>query len=171
MSEQDDGAAGEMGFEIVEDLINTTGWVLLDDDEDWYNENTNKQPPRRRQGGHALWLPSSNWSLELGERRRNWFRHRHLAGFDLGTAMADLAGLAMTWLKGGALEVILRRLAEFQERAQSLKRKVKGAMVYPVVVVTVAVGILTFIMIKIVPSFQKIFEDFDTELPADDHRC
>ena len=36
---------------------------------------------------------------------------------------------------GGALEVILRRLAEFQERAESLKRKVKGAMVYPIVVV------------------------------------
>ncbi len=52
---------------------------------------------------------------------------------------------------GGALEVILKRLAEFQERAQSLKRKVKGAMVYPVVVVSVAVGILVFIMIKIVP--------------------
>jgi type IV pilus assembly protein PilC len=67
---------------------------------------------------------------------------------------------------GGALEVILRRLAEFQERAESLKRKVKGAMVYPVVVVSVAVGILTFIMIKIVPAFQKIFEDFKTNLPV-----
>ncbi len=53
---------------------------------------------------------------------------------------------------GGALEVILQRLADFQERAESLKRKVKGAMIYPVVVVTVAVGILTFIMIKIVPG-------------------
>ncbi len=67
---------------------------------------------------------------------------------------------------GGALEVILRRLAEFQERAESLKRKVKGAMIYPIVVVTVAVGILTFIMIKIVPAFQKIFDDFKTDLPA-----
>ncbi|MGH7137525.1 MAG: type II secretion system F family protein, partial [Pirellulales bacterium] len=67
---------------------------------------------------------------------------------------------------GGALEVILRRLAEFQEKAQSLKRKVKGAMVYPVVVVLVAVGILTFIMIKIVPAFIKIFDDFDADLPA-----
>ncbi len=66
---------------------------------------------------------------------------------------------------GGALEVILRRLAEFQERSQSLKRKVKGAMVYPVVVVMVAVGILTFIMIKIVPAFVKIFKDFEQELP------
>src|SRR5215475_11629988 len=67
---------------------------------------------------------------------------------------------------GGALEVILRRLAEFQERSESLKRKVKGAMVYPIVVVMVAVGILVFIMIKIVPAFQKIFQDFKTELPA-----
>jgi type IV pilus assembly protein PilC len=67
---------------------------------------------------------------------------------------------------GGALEVILRRLSEFMERAQSLKRKVKGAMVYPIVVVSVAVGILTFIMLKIVPQFKKIFDDFGTELPA-----
>jgi type IV pilus assembly protein PilC len=66
---------------------------------------------------------------------------------------------------GGVLEVILRRLAEFMERSQSLKRKVKGALVYPIVVVTVAVGILTFIMLKIVPQFKKMFEDFGSELP------
>jgi type IV pilus assembly protein PilC len=67
---------------------------------------------------------------------------------------------------GGALEVILRRLAEFQEKSQSLKRKVKGAMVYPIVVVCVAIGILVFIMYKIVPAFVKIFDDFDATLPA-----
>ncbi len=67
---------------------------------------------------------------------------------------------------GGALELILQRLADFQERAQSLKRKIKGAMIYPIVVISVAVGILTFIMIKIVPSFVTIFEDFEVELPA-----
>ncbi len=67
---------------------------------------------------------------------------------------------------GGALEVILKRLAEFQERAEALRRKVKGAMVYPVTVVSFAVGILVFIMLKIVPSFQKIFADFGTSLPA-----
>jgi type IV pilus assembly protein PilC len=67
---------------------------------------------------------------------------------------------------GGALEVILKRLAEFQERAQSLKRKVRGAMIYPVFVVTFAVGILVFIMLKIVPQFEKIFKDFGTKLPA-----
>ncbi len=67
---------------------------------------------------------------------------------------------------GGALEIILQRLAEFQERSQTLKRKIKGAMVYPAVVISVAVGILTFIMISIVPAFVKIFEDFDTTLPT-----
>ena len=66
---------------------------------------------------------------------------------------------------GGALEVILRRLADFQERSQALRRKVKGAMIYPVVVVMVAVGILTFIMIRIVPTFVTIFEDFEVALP------
>jgi len=67
---------------------------------------------------------------------------------------------------GGALEVILKRLAEFQERDQALRRKVKGALVYPITVVLFACGILAFIMIKIVPQFIKIFQDFGTELPA-----
>jgi type IV pilus assembly protein PilC len=67
---------------------------------------------------------------------------------------------------GGALEIILQRLAEFQERSESLKRKVKGALVYPLTVVTFACGILVFIMMKIVPSFQKIFKDFGTDLPV-----
>lgn len=67
---------------------------------------------------------------------------------------------------GGALEIILKRLAEFQERAEALRRKVKGAMVYPVTVVAFACLILVFIMIKIVPSFEKIFKDFGTALPG-----
>src|SRR5256886_2328931 len=61
---------------------------------------------------------------------------------------------------GGALEIILRRLAEFKEKAQSLARRIKGAMVYPCVVIFVAVAILSFIMIFIIPKFEKIFEDF-----------
>jgi type IV pilus assembly protein PilC len=67
---------------------------------------------------------------------------------------------------GGALETILQRLAEFKERSESLKRKVKSALIYPIAVVSFAVGILVFIMLKIVPAFQKIFEDFGAELPA-----
>lgn len=67
---------------------------------------------------------------------------------------------------GGALEIILQRLAEFKERAQSLKRKVQGAMIYPCAVIFVATLIVGFIMYWIVPKFKKIFEDFGTELPA-----
>jgi type IV pilus assembly protein PilC len=66
---------------------------------------------------------------------------------------------------GGALEIILKRLAEFQERSQSLKRKIRGAMIYPIFVVVFAVTILVFIMLSIVPQFQKIFKDFQTKLP------
>src|SRR5437879_6640801 len=66
---------------------------------------------------------------------------------------------------GGALEIILKRLADFKEKAQSLKRRITGAMVYPVVVLLVAVGILTFIMIWIIPKFEKIFADFRLKLP------
>jgi type IV pilus assembly protein PilC len=66
---------------------------------------------------------------------------------------------------GGALEVILRRLAEFKEKAQSLARRVKGAMIYPLVVISVAVLILAGIMIFIIPKFEKIFQDFKMPLP------
>jgi type IV pilus assembly protein PilC len=66
---------------------------------------------------------------------------------------------------GGALEIILRRLAEFQERASALRRKVRGALIYPVCIISFALGILTFIMIWIVPKFTAIFADFGAALP------
>lgn len=67
---------------------------------------------------------------------------------------------------GGALEVILRRLSEFLERSESLKKKIQGAMIYPIIVILVAVLILTFIMIWIVPVFSKMFEEFGLKLPV-----
>ncbi|EMI28737.1 type II secretion system F family protein [Rhodopirellula europaea] len=67
---------------------------------------------------------------------------------------------------GGALETILNRLADFLESAESLKRKVKGALIYPVIVVLVATLILTFIMLFIVPTFEKMFDEFGLDLPA-----
>lgn len=66
---------------------------------------------------------------------------------------------------GGALEIILQRLAEFKEKSQSLKRKVLGAMIYPVAVITVATLIVGGIMYWIIPKFKKIFADFDVPLP------
>lgn len=67
---------------------------------------------------------------------------------------------------GGALETILQRLAEFLESAEALKRKVKGALIYPIAVVIVAVGILAGIMFFIVPTFKKMFDEFELSLPA-----
>jgi type IV pilus assembly protein PilC len=67
---------------------------------------------------------------------------------------------------GGALETILQRLADFLESAESLKRKVKGALIYPVIVVMVATAILSFIMIFIVPTFETMFEEFGLVLPT-----
>jgi type IV pilus assembly protein PilC len=67
---------------------------------------------------------------------------------------------------GGALEVILQRLAEFKEKAQSLKRKVQGAMIYPCVVIFVATAIVGGIMYWIIPKFKEIFTDFGVPLPA-----
>ncbi|MEM9079998.1 MAG: type II secretion system F family protein [Verrucomicrobiota bacterium] len=67
---------------------------------------------------------------------------------------------------GGVLEVVLDRLAEYQEKAQKLKNKIVSAMVYPVIVMFIAVFILTFLMIFIVPRFQEMFADMgDVELP------
>lgn len=66
---------------------------------------------------------------------------------------------------GGVLDVILQRMAEFMEKSQRLKRKIKGAMVYPIVVVVIALLILTGIMVFIIPKFEEIFTDFGVALP------
>ncbi len=66
----------------------------------------------------------------------------------------------------GALDIILRRLSEFREKAQKLKKKIIGALIYPVAVLTIAVAILTFIMVFIVPKFEQIFRDLNIRLPA-----
>src|SRR5688572_11522388 len=67
---------------------------------------------------------------------------------------------------GGVLDLILARLADFMEKAQRLKKKVIGAMIYPAVVITIAVGIVSMIMIFVIPKFEQIFKDFKTELPG-----
>ena len=67
---------------------------------------------------------------------------------------------------GGVLDVILQRLADFMEKAERLKRKIKGALVYPVAVILLALLILTAIMVFIVPKFEEIFADFGVNLPG-----
>jgi type IV pilus assembly protein PilC len=60
---------------------------------------------------------------------------------------------------GGVLEIVLTRLAEFQEKSQKIKGKVKAAMVYPIVVLCIALLILAGLLTFIVPRFQQIFKD------------
>jgi type IV pilus assembly protein PilC len=67
---------------------------------------------------------------------------------------------------GGVLEVVLLRLAEYQEKAQKLKNKIVSAMVYPVIVMFIAVAILIFLMLVIVPKFEQMFAEMEgAELP------
>jgi type IV pilus assembly protein PilC len=67
---------------------------------------------------------------------------------------------------GGILDTILNRLAVYLEKADALARKVKGAMVYPVTVLVVAVGVVILMLVKVIPVFEKMFSDFGGELPG-----
>lgn len=69
---------------------------------------------------------------------------------------------------GGVLELVLNRLAEFQEKAQKVKNKVVAAMFYPIIVLVIAIAILAFLLVFIVPKFEEIFNDMlgGRQLPA-----
>lgn len=67
---------------------------------------------------------------------------------------------------GGALDTILVRLAQYREKADKLARKVKGALVYPIVVMIVAIGVTYAMLTFIVPVFAKMFSGLGAELPA-----
>ena len=69
---------------------------------------------------------------------------------------------------GGVLEVVLGRLAEFAEKSEKIKNKVKGAMIYPIVVLVAAIGITAFLLVAVIPKFKQVFNDMlnGAELPA-----
>ena len=69
---------------------------------------------------------------------------------------------------GGVLEVVLGRLAEFAEKSEKIKNKVKGAMIYPIVVLIAAVGITAFLLVAVIPKFKQVFNDMlgGASLPA-----
>lgn len=69
---------------------------------------------------------------------------------------------------GGVLEVVLTRLAEFQEKATKIRNKVTAAMVYPIIVMIMAITIMVFLLVFIVPRFEQIFHDMlgDKPLPG-----
>jgi type IV pilus assembly protein PilC len=66
---------------------------------------------------------------------------------------------------GGVLDKVLDRLAKFREKAERIQKKVKSALVYPGVVMTVAVVIVYILMVKVVPSFQKLLDNQKTAMP------
>jgi len=67
---------------------------------------------------------------------------------------------------GGILDTILRRLAVFLEKNEALKRKVKGAMIYPAVVVTIAMAVVTVLLLFVIPVFKEMFEGAGQKLPG-----
>jgi type IV pilus assembly protein PilC len=66
---------------------------------------------------------------------------------------------------GGVLEVVLKRLAEFSEKAQKIKGKVKAALFYPIAVLVVAVGILALLLVMVIPKFKEVFAGMGVKLP------
>ncbi len=68
--------------------------------------------------------------------------------------------------KSGALETMLDRVANYLEKTELLKKKVKKAMSYPIAVIVVAFIVTTILLIKVVPSFEAMFQNFGAELPA-----
>jgi len=67
---------------------------------------------------------------------------------------------------GGMLEVVLNRLADYAEKRQALKRRVRGAMIYPIAVLIIAAGVVGFLMVRVVPVFAGIYKDFGGDLPG-----
>jgi type IV pilus assembly protein PilC len=67
---------------------------------------------------------------------------------------------------GGILDTILNRLAAYKEKSEKLKRKVKGALTYPIIVLVVAVGVTALLLLEVTPVFAKMFADFGQALPA-----
>ena len=67
---------------------------------------------------------------------------------------------------GGILDVILNRLSSYMEKAMKLKSKVKGAMTYPASVLVISIGVVSLLLLKVIPVFQKMFEGMGGELPG-----
>jgi type IV pilus assembly protein PilC len=67
---------------------------------------------------------------------------------------------------GGILDTILQRLSIYMEKAMKLKAKIKGAMIYPATIITVAVGVTTVLLIWVIPVFAELFSSFGQALPA-----
>jgi type IV pilus assembly protein PilC len=113
---------------------------------------------QQKPGAFKFILEDVSESVEQGSSLSEAFGN-HPRSFDRLYVNMIKAGEA-----GGILDTILQRLADFMEKAQRLKKKVVGAMIYPIIVMSVAVMILTGIMIFVIPAFKKMFEEQGMEL-------
>ncbi len=116
-----------------------------------------KQSDNPSLGGVVLKVKAN---IEVGGNLSDSMR-KHVEVFDALFCNMVEAGEA-----GGILDIILRRLADYIEKAEQLKKKVKAAMVYPGVIVTVAFGVVAFLMVFVIPTFAKMFEGGGAELPV-----
>lgn len=95
-------------------------------------------------------------------------------GCDLSTAMEKspkvFNHLYISMVKAGEIsgqmDVILNRLADYEEASEELSREIKSAMTYPVISMVLVVGITAFLMIAVVPTFKDVFDSIEAELPA-----
>jgi type IV pilus assembly protein PilC len=97
--------------------------------------------------------------VEAGATLADSFRKYPKAFDDLFTNMLAVGE------SGGVLDVVLQRLSGYIEKAAALKRKVKGAMVYPVTIIGVACLVIIFMMIFVIPTFAKMFAGLGADLP------
>ena len=112
------------------------------------------------------------------ERATNHDRHRAWAGRGRdGATLAEsfrkypkvfndlFTNMLQVGESGGVLDVVLQRLSGYIEKAAKLKSKVKGAMVYPATIISVAVLVIVFMMIFVIPTFAKMFQGMGADLP------
>lgn len=67
---------------------------------------------------------------------------------------------------GGVLDTVLNRLAVFLEKQEKIRKQVKGAMTYPIIVLCIALAAVALMLLKVIPTFEKMFSEFGKELPA-----
>jgi len=98
--------------------------------------------------------------VETGTSLSNSFR-KHPMHFD-----ALYCNLVEAGEQAGILETLLDRLATYQEKTIAIKQKIKGALTYPIAVLTVAFAVVAVIMIWVIPAFKEVFTSFGADLPA-----
>ena len=97
-----------------------------------------------------------------------------IPGTDFASALArhpnyfdDLVcSLVQAGEQSGALETMLDRIATYKEKTESLKKKIKKAMTYPIAVIVVGVIVSAILLVKVVPQFDSIFRGFGADLPC-----